>query len=81
MQGTIRVTEMQLSNLKRAVNCNRLEIVFTGYTRLQPNNPVGHSEAEVYFTYNNPTEVFKMGLYFGKEKEDYQFGTIVISFP
>lgn len=81
MEGTIRVTEMQLDNLKRAVNCNNLEIKFISYTRLQPNNPLGYSEAEVLFSYNNAADVFKMGLNFGKEKESYEFGNITISFP
>ena len=81
MDGKIKVTELQLSNLKRAVNINNLKIVFTGYTRLQPQNRKGYSEAEVSFTYNDAADVFNMGLFFGKETEPYQFGTIEINFP
>jgi hypothetical protein len=81
MEGKLRCQEKELFKLKRAVNVNNLEITFISYTRLQPNTPIGYSESEVNFIYSNADDVFKMGLFFGKEKDDYTFGTITIDFP
>jgi len=81
MDAKIKVTEMQLSNLKRVVNINNLKIVFTGYTRLQPQNRKGYSEAEVSFTYTDGADVFNMGKFFAQERESNQLGIIEIDFP
>lgn len=81
MEAKITTTELELDKLKRAASCNKLDIKFISYTRLQPNAPLGSSEAEVTLTYNNAAEVFKLGYFFAKEPTDYQMGKITINFP
>jgi len=73
---------MELENLRRAVNVNKLEIKLISYTRLQPNLELGYSEAEVNFSYFNAEEVFKMGVCFSKEPGSWLMGKITrIDFP
>ena len=82
MEGTLVVKESELHSLKRAANINSLKIRFTEYKRLQPQTPLGYSDAEVYYQFELASDIFTLGRCFEKERtSEISFGKITIDFP
>lgn len=79
---SITVNEKQLEKLKYASNVNKLNIKFLSYTRIEPQKPLGHSEAIVELNYETASDLFLLGRYFAKEPDSFSLGSnVTIDFP